>query len=368
MISSVTVRRFKVLNDLTLDMAALTVLTGRNSAGKTSVVQSLLLPRIAKECGGVPLNGPYGLALGEASDVLTSEADASEGIEVILNADCQVFPWKFGVAEGERRGYLELIDQPTALFQPYSGTSRDFVFLCAERCGPRDVFVASAEPTGSLGVGYAGQHTAQVLATAGTLPVSAARRHPVRTPRDKLIDLQHQTEWWLGSIVRESEIKAEWYPGTSVISLRFRAPGFRSEWTRPANTGFGVSYALPVIVAGLITPRHGMILVENPEAHLHPSGQQAMGRFLATVASDGVQVVVETHSDHVVNGIRVAVREGLLPPHSLITHFFANSPEVGMPVQISSPQIDANGRFNIRPEGFFDEWDRALADLLRPRG
>ena len=87
--------------------------------------------------------------------------------------------------------------------------------------------------------------------------------------------------------------------------------------------GFGLSYSLPVVVAGLVAPqRDALLIVENPEAHLHPAGQSRMGTFLATVAATGVQVL-ETHSDHVLNGIRRAIGEhGVLQPADALVHFF----------------------------------------------
>ena len=128
----------------------------------------------------------------------------------------------------------------------------------------------------------------------------------------------------MGKIVRPIQIDAEWFPNTSVTRLRFKTPGIRSEWTRAPNAGFGISYALPIVVAALRAAAGGLLLVENPEAHLHPAGQSRIGGFLARVAADGVQVFVETHSDHVLNGIRVAVADGsaaLLPEQAAI-HFF----------------------------------------------
>ena len=88
--------------------------------------------------------------------------------------------------------------------------------------------------------------------------------------------------------------------------------------------GFGLSYSLPVVVAGLVAPqRDALLIVENPEAHLHPAGQSRMGTFLATVAATGVQVLAEAHSDHVLNGIRRAIGEhGVLQPADALVHFF----------------------------------------------
>ena len=109
------------------------------------------------------------------------------------------------------------------------------------------------------------------------------------------------------------------------------------------------------------------MLIENPEAHLHPKGQFMMGELIARAASAGIQVIVETHSDHVLNGIRVAVHDKVINPDSLKIHFFSRLEEAGrMKSKVESPVIDKNGRLDQWPEGFFDEWDKSLERLLDP--
>ena len=171
----------------------------------------------------------------------------------------------------------------------------------------------------------------------------------------------------MSRIVRPTQIDAEWFPNTSVTRLRFKAPGLRSEWTRAPNAGFGVSYALPVIVAALRAPVGGLLLVENPEAHLHPAGQSAIGGFLAQVAADGVQVFLETHSDHVLNGIRVSVAEGTaaLDEEQAVIHFFrSGEDEAGA----EAMAVRQSGQLTGWPAGFFDQAQVDLATLARRRG
>ena len=79
---------------------------------------------------------------------------------------------------------------------------------------------------------------------------------------------------------------------------------------RPVHCGFGITQILPIIVAALSIPKGDLLLIENPEVHLHPAGQALMGQFLAEVAHSGIQVIVETHSDHILNGIRRAIKVG----------------------------------------------------------
>ena len=100
------------------------------------------------------------------------------------------------------------------------------------------------------------------------------------------------------------------------------------------------------------------MLIENPEVHLHPAGQALMGLFLADVARAGVQVVVETHSDHVLNGVRRAVKRGDLAPDEVAIHFFRARSEGG--AQVHSPTIDSAGNIDVWPAGFFDQFDKDM--------
>jgi predicted ATPase len=105
-------------------------------------------------------------------------------------------------------------------------------------------------------------------------------------------------------------------------------------------------------------------MIENPEAHLHPQGQSQMGELLAKTAADGVQILVETHSDHLINGIRRTVKKGgSLSSDSTAFHFFSRG-EPGTGSVFETPTLSADGRFNKWPSGFFDEWDKAVLELI----
>ena len=139
-----------------------------------------------------------------------------------------------------------------------------------------------------------------------------------------------------------------------------------SEWERPTNTGFGVSYCLPIVVAGLTARQGSILIVESPEAHLHPSAQSAMGAFLARIAASGVQIFIETHSDHVLNGIRKAVLDGNHPitREDIIFHHLFSENRNTKKEQIS---INADGNFSSRPPAFFDQTETDLASIVKSR-
>jgi len=131
-----------------------------------------------------------------------------------------------------------------------------------------------------------------------------------------------------------------------------------TDFHRPIHAGFGLTQVFPIIVAALSLPKEHILLIENPEVHLHPAGQALMGQFLAEVAHAGVQVIVETHSDHVLNGIRRSVKAKNLSPDQVALHFFRNRSEGAS--QVVSPQLDRSGNLDNWPEGFFDQFDKDM--------
>jgi predicted ATPase len=145
------------------------------------------------------------------------------------------------------------------------------------------------------------------------------------------------------------------------FSYRTGGAGYGASF-RSTNVGFGLTHVLPVLVACLASKPGSLILIENPEAQLHPQGQVAIGKLLARVAAFGVQVIIETHSDHILNGIRLAVKNGELPPEKACFHFFTRTSKGNL--ERLSPIIDRNGLMSEWPSGFFTQWDDTLVELL----
>ncbi len=369
MIAEIRLENFKRFDNETLRIADLTVLTGANGAGKTSVLHSLLLARQMTrnpEQYHVELNGIDTLELGRAEDVINREARNEFAAIEVLDTEGKRWRWSFRSPRNRQSLNAAVVDNPVSYAGAIGKPPPWFTYLCAERLGPRDVLSASADDVRDLCVGPRGEFVAQVLDSFGRWRVSQGRLAP-GTTETKLSGLLHQTESWMGKIVRPTQIDAAWFPDTSVTRLRFKIPGLRTEWTRAPNAGFGISYALPVIVAALRAEVGGLLLVENPEAHLHPAGQSAIGGFLAQVAADGVQVFIETHSDHVLNGIRVSVAEGTaaLRQEQAVIHFFRGEDDAGKAVELI--ELRQTGQLTEWPVGFFDQAQVDLAALAAKR-
>jgi predicted ATPase len=362
-ISELSIRNFKRFEKATFPLRALTVLTGLNGMGKSTAIQALLLARqVAEEPDTqvAQLNGLYGLTLGEASDVLHFNAADNE-IDIGVHSNGSSYRYRFD-APDDRVPHLRVLERPATSPSELTGTGPAFGYLTAERLGPRDLLSVTSVETERVDVGVQGQYTAQVLAQDETQVVRPGMLHP-DTEQDRVTTLRTQVEKWASDIISPIKITANWPPGLYASVLRFQKPGLMSEEIRPANVGFGFSYALPVIVAGLRAPEDGLLLVENPEAHLHPGGQSRLGRFLARAAGSGVQVVLETHSDHVLNGIRLAMaEERTVSADEVVVHFFGGDEDE--PITID---LNHRGRLTQWPEGFFDQIETDLGRLSRAR-
>jgi predicted ATPase len=105
------------------------------------------------------------------------------------------------------------------------------------------------------------------------------------------------------------------------------------------------------------------VIIENPEAHLHPRGQVKMGELLCRASAAGIQILIETHGDHVLNGIRLAVQERKSAPAN-VALYHSRWELGGKSPSLTLLTIDESGRLSEWPEGFFDEMDRSLDQLL----
>jgi len=167
-------------------------------------------------------------------------------------------------------------------------------------------------------------------------------------------------------------------PGTHLISTYFSELdivklGYQFDYGKdvtpefsPMNVGFGFTYTLPVITAILSAEKGDLLIIENPESHLHPHGQAKLGELIARAASDGVQLIIESHSDHLFNGIRVAIKNGIVQTDDVSVLYFIRPENSNEHVTlIEQPTVDSNGRLSHKPRGFYDEYSRQLDELIK---
>lgn len=371
MITDLGIHNFKSFADVTVPCGPLTLLSGMNGMGKSTVLQALLLLRQSYQQGllpgrGIALNGDL-VQVGTGKDALCEWGGDDLIRFQIAFADGSTGRWEFTYDRTADVMKLQGDDAPAAVYdQSLFGPA--FHYLQAERIGPRTVFEMSDYTVTQLEqLGTRGEYTAHFLEIYGSRSIASPALAHARSSSQRLSD---QVQAWMSEVSPGTRMELLNHPGTNLVSVYWSFAHGRdlSGRYRSTNVGFGLTYTLPLIVA-LLSARPGhLLLLENPEAHLHPRGQRRMGELIAKAAGAGVQLLVETHSDHVLNGIRLSVRNGDVRPEQVKLHFFYRQEGEGQPQTLfDSPTVDADGRLDFWPKGFFDEWDQSLEELLKPR-
>ena len=372
MITRLDLRHFKCFRELKLPLGSLTLLSGANASGKSSVLHALgLMQQTIREhewSKRLMLNG-VSVRLGVVADVVDQLYGRRECDIGLVYADRE-YRWRFrsehskemsmgvvcvcvdGVAFDDPKFLRRLMPLKIA-DHPLAEHLESLTYLTAERMGPREVYQLD-DPQVSPVVGPTGEDAVSVLHQGRDETVLSALR----------LDGVPPTRWWqvvarMGRFFPGCGLSIEAIPHANAVTLGLRTSA-STEFHRPINTGFGLTQVLPVVVAAMSAKEDDLLLIENPEVHLHPAGQAAMGEFLVEVAAAGIQVLIETHSDHILNGVRRAVKNGVHPPHDVLLHFFRprDESEEGERPQIESPAIDAAGNLDAWPEGFFDQFDK----------
>ena len=356
MISAIQLKAFKSYPDVEIPFKPLTLLSGLNNSGKSSLIQAVRMYQQAAN-GQSPLLQYHG----EVSDMRSRLSSPRDAIEIACEfAD--------GAASRLRLGEAELLEKPEHCPVCF--------YVSADRLGPRTVLPLRREFSALPDMGEQSRYVLDVLGRLYNARIPDILVHPTAQSKS----LQHVLIGWLSEIAPNVEFT--FVPDPKADAARAEIDTFR-----PINVGFGLSYTLPILVAILgmaaQSPLDGwvnnwgeawdtqrqsegtLVILENPEAHLHPQGQTAMGRLLALAAASGVQVLVETHSDHLMDGIRLAVKEGWLNADNVAFHYLAKNKE-GM-TEVKSPKLYADGKLDYWPEGFFDQTLKNRA-LLAKKG
>lgn len=369
MIAKIGLDNFKCFENETFDLTSFNLFTGLNGMGKSTVIQALLLIRQNHDLRllneGIVLNGHL-VQLGNCKDLLYQYFLSREiGIEISADEDTNAV-WKWN-AETDS-DYLSLKKKNSKTDPNIFGLSlfnENFHYLNAERIGPRVYFETSTHTVVTQNqLGIRGEFAVNYLAVFQNdrIPVE-----PLRHTETEGLTLYEQVNAWLGEIRPGTRINVTSNLDMSLVGLSYEFIGGLDTGNkfRPTNVGFGISYLLPVLVAILSSKPGALIIVENPEAHLHPRGQVQMGRLFALAAANGIQVILETHSEHVLNGVRVAVKQGEIKKEQTNILFFTGEViDDHFRNYVLNPKIDNNGRIDYWPEYFCDEWEKQLINLM----
>ena len=369
MLTQLDLRHFKCFELLHLPLRPLTLLSGTNASGKSSVLQALvLLHQTMREHEWslrLMLNGES-VQLGTVSDIVDKVYGRRE-CEIGLVDGETSYQWMFTGERTEMSMAVKRvvangvsIDDPTQLrylLLPETTSSlperlKNLTYLTAERMGPREMY-AMDDPQITPVVGPSGEDVASVLYAKRDEHVCEALTLPDTSSRSLL----QQVEARMRTFFPGCRLEIQPVPYANAVTLGIRTSD-DTDFHRPVHAGFGITQVLPIVIAALAAKPEDLLLIENPEVHLHPAGQVQMGQFLAKVAHSGIQVILETHSDHILNGARRAVKAGVLSADQVAIHFFRS--RLSNEAQVVSPILDSTGNIDAWPDGFFDQFDKDM--------
>ncbi|WP_319240193.1 DUF3696 domain-containing protein [uncultured Propionivibrio sp.] len=370
MISYLEIENFKCFAHLRLSFGALTLLTGFNGGGKSTAIHPILL--LAQSYMGTDgvdslmLNGSL-VRLGTVGDVLPADAKQSV-LTFKASSESEEITWVTKASAGDRHlsiaksasQHHEATESVKTTLSEGAGVVASLMciaYISAIREGTSDAYpMPEVESNTIVNVGPDGRFAPYWYYQFADDEVVENRRHP----KEPASSFRKQLDAWLSSLFPGAQADVSHMPQVSLESLRFRQTNIGS-WRRPANIGYGFTYAFPIIVQLLGASEGQTVVIDSPEAHLHPSAQSQMGRLLAFFAAAGVQIIVETHSDHLLNGARLAVKERALKANKLQIHFFTGADNTSHGVV--SPAVNSEGQLSNWPDGFFDQSEKDLIQL-----
>ena len=376
MIDKLKIKNFKSLRDISIKTTNLNLMMGLNSMGKSSVIQSMLLLRQSYEkfmlLTRLFLNGDL-ISLGNTKDVFFQNAGNDELLSFYLSDDEKYIEtsYKYLNATDDSLESVKtnLSDLEANLISVFS---EHFHYLDANHIPPAKTYSTINADKNTLNVlGNSGENAPYYLAKHGTEKIKLSTLHHYKA---KSMTLAHELDAWMGEISPGTRIISQELPDIDLVKMAVQFEtstrtehGTINEMSNefaPINVGFGIPFVLPLILTILISEPGDLVLIENPESHLHPRGQAELGKLLALAAENGIQIFCETHSDHIINGARVAVKTKVISPEHIKLFYFGKKEDATLETKIQAINVDKNGELDQYPKGLLDEWGNLMSQLF----
>lgn len=322
-INRLRIENFKCFDKADLELKRLNVLTGANSAGKSTIIQAILyfIQSIGKSESDI-LNGRY-ISLGKASDV----------------KNCYT------------RGDVSVVaDYSSSL----SDSNEPIMYLTTDRIGPRPDFKQNEDNASKIGIH--GEYAFSYL----------SRNRLEQMPEPDFIfddevgvNFGNQVDYWLQYLCGYS-VTAEEIEGTTTVKVSFQTEDHVKAY-RSVDIGTGVTYLATIIIAALSCTKDEVLIIENPELYLHPAAQSKFVEFFVFLAEKGLQIIIETHSDHIINGVRKEVKRGHIDPNEVKILFVQKQDNLSY---VTNIVVKNNGAIENPLRGFFDQIDDDLDILI----
>lgn len=374
MIKEIYLENFKGFKEQRIALSDLTVFSGINGMGKSTCIQSMLLLRQSyllgklNSSGGLVLDGEYSKP-GNGKDVFFWGAADSEKLKVeILTSNDNTMKFSFSY---EKDSDLQPLSESSDLtgISGHSLFNNNFFYLSADRLSPeRDVFPASQSSITNGNLGKHGQYTVHYIARNQRKTLDIPELKHLRSKTDSLLE---NIENWMGEITPGIRLQPQFYPeiNSARLSYNFEINNAVTDEFKPINVGYGLTYVLPIIAQILISKPGQIVVIENPESHLHPSAQSSIAKLCTIAARHGVQIIMETHSDHIINGILIAINQNKRDSvHGIssdkVKMLFVEREKDSHKSTVTDIAIREDGRITNAPTNFFDQFAKDIKTIL----
>lgn len=371
MIDNIKIQSFKSHKNTEIELQHLTVLCGVNGVGKSSAIQVLLLLREAfikdKSFDVLDLKC-NSVKIGTVNDAIYEFSD-SDSFEINLMASERLYDFKFEAkTEDEKvKSFINLDKEKSIIprdFQFESIFNTNFQYISAYRLGPQtqykkedkiiDIYKQISDIDGNAEYfvhfldRYRNNEVLKEICN-NNIPFTDLFSQVIAWEKEISdgVNIDIQDLGKLGYVLK--------YSFDTEKSVSKKTKNFEA-----TNVGFGLSYVMPILVAILSAKKDSLIIIENPEAHLHPNGIAKLTELICLASQAGIQIILETHSDHIINGILVQCKkfeeEGKGISKDNVSIYQFDRDEVEHCTRATKINIEEDGKIRYPPKGFFDQF------------
>lgn len=338
MLEKLKIDNFKCFDYLDINLKSINIFCGTNSSGKSSAIQSLLLIDncLSEENS---LNSQW-LNLGYFDEVRNFILRRDEiRIEIIQS----------------KTNYEIVVDENEIKCTDISQDYQKLSYISANRVGPKDFYnkITSSK-------NFIGENAEFLIDYFYKNLTTIVNEERIFDNGSKTLDFQ--VNFWLNKILG-AKISLENITSGNIITANYSQN--QNKKVRPYHIGAGISYLVGILILCLLIEKDKTIILENPEIHLHPKAQSELSTFLCFIAKSGVQLIIETHSDHIFNGVRKNINNNNINKDLVGINFFElNEEGISHTYEIN---LNEQGRIINVKEGLFDQFDNDLDELLNLR-
>ena len=327
MIRQITINNFRGIESEVLDIKPLTLLTGLNSTGKSTCFQAILTSLYYNN--------------GTNANIMLSSFDFSFATNRNRNVNAKSSYIEVVCDNGESFE-TEMFGEDKVVSKKNTEVDLEdsFYYLSAHRLAfNQDMETVSPK----YKVGVQGEYI------FGSFETEKSRSLDVKLVKDKNSEtLSAQLNWWLTYILGiKFELETEKITSNrvKVIYKSNNLPNLA-----PQQLGVGVSYLAKILITCLRAKKGDTLMLENPEIHLHPAAQSRLGEFFVYITNAGIQLLIETHCENLLNKIQYEVYKNHINHTDAVLYY-----KGGITDPFQRLDFMSNGKFNAEfPEGFFD--------------